>query len=719
MYDSFTLRLDRGGLTKLSFPTEMHNSTPFLIPFALVPLALAVQSACAAESDDGYTLLDTSVVSAAGYVQDVRDAPATVSVISGEDLEKTPFSDLGEAVQDVPGVEVEQTKMGGHTIRIRGFESKYTLILIDGKRQNPDDGFVKNGFDPMGNFLPPAAAIERIEVLRGPASTIYGSDAVGGVVNIITKKNPDKFTGSITTEGTLQEHSDLYGNSWATSTYLAIPLVEDRLSLTLRGRYFQRSANGLRTPGGSYASHSPSEGFTGTMGGKLNFTLDEANNFYVDGDFHRFKGGAMSSSAAGTKSLWWANRTNVVVGHEGSYDFGTTDTYFQYGNVEHTGDAVLESTSYIFNTKLVTPMDFGDYGSMVLSSGLEYWYSTFRDDTEGKNLYRGDPPAGSENPFIQTDLVGNKLDQTQISGFLEGEYFFNERWSTTVGARLTWGDIFGAHVTPRAYLVYKPNDVLSFKGGIAGGYKVPSVKELTDGIYEVNGGKVNNVPRFGNPSLEPEESWNYELSGTLAWPALGSVTLTGFFTDFDNKIDYEDTTWNLAGVDKDIAIQRRINIGKVESKGVELLFSSAVFHGFSLSGSYTYTKSEIKSGADKGKPLSSLPEHVISAKLNYENGNFGSFLRVRAKMDMPNTGGKGVPDSTKHPYYNDYVVADLGVNYRFNKHHRVALTVNNLFDKEFYDWAETTGKGGTVSYNNLYRDYLEGRNFWFSYTYDF
>lgn len=61
MYDSFILRLDRGGLTKLSFPTEMHNSTPFLIPFALVPLALAVQSACAAESDDGYTLLDGSV----------------------------------------------------------------------------------------------------------------------------------------------------------------------------------------------------------------------------------------------------------------------------------------------------------------------------------------------------------------------------------------------------------------------------------------------------------------------------------------------------------------------------------------------------------------------------------------------------------------------------------------------------------------------------------
>lgn len=682
----------------------------------LLPIALAVQSVFA--NTDDFITLEQSVVSASGYEQDVRDAPASISVVSGETLASQPVTDIGEAIQDVPGVEVEQTKMGGHTIRIRGFESKYTLILIDGKRQNPDDGFVKNGFDPMGSFLPPVAAIERIEVLRGPASTVYGSDAVGGVVNIITKKNPDRLTGSVTMEGTLQEHSDLYGNSWATSTYLAIPLVKDKLSLALRGRYFQRSANGLKAPNGNYAGHSPSEGFTGTVGGKLNFTLDAANNFYLDGDFNRFKGGSMSSSADGTKSLWWANKVNLVAGHEGNYDFGTTDTYFQYGNVEHTGDAKLESTNYIFSTKLVSPLDFGNLGSMVLSSGLEYWYSTFRDDTSGKNLIRNPGSEGGSNPYIETDLLGQELDQTQVSGFLEGEYFFNENWSTTVGARLTWGDIFGAHVTPRAYLVFKPTEYLSFKGGVAGGYKVPSVKELTDGIYEVNGGNPYNVPRFGNSNLEPEESWNYELSGTLSWPTLGSLTVTGFLTDFDNKIDYEDTTWNLPG-HGDIDIQRRINIGEVQSKGVEVLLSTAVFHGFSLSGSYTYTKSEIKSGEDKGKPLSSLPEHVISAKLSYQNGGFGSFLRVRAKMDMPNTGGKSVPDATKYPYYNDYVVADLGFNYKFNKHHRVAFTVNNLFDRDFYDWAAATGKGGTVSYTNLYRDYLEGRNFWFSYTYDF
>jgi len=104
--------------------------------------------------------------------------------------------------------------------------------------------------------------------------------------------------------------------------------------------------------------------------------------------------------------------------------------------------------------------------------------------------------------------------------------------------------------------------------------------------------------------------------------------------------------------------------------------------------------------------------------LNYENGGFGSFLRLRAKMDMVNTGGKSVPDQTKYPKYNDYVVADLGINYRYMKNHNFAFTVNNLFDKEFYDWTAVQGRKG-ISYSNLYRDYLEGRNFWFSYTYSF
>lgn len=133
--------------------------------------------------------LDRVVVTAGGYEQDIKDAPASISIIPKEEIMTRPIRDLGDAVQDIPGVSVEMQKTGGNTISMRGLGSAYTLILIDGKRQNVAQGFSTNGFgEALNANIPPLSMIERIEVIRGPASTIYGSDAMGGVINIITKK---------------------------------------------------------------------------------------------------------------------------------------------------------------------------------------------------------------------------------------------------------------------------------------------------------------------------------------------------------------------------------------------------------------------------------------------------------------------------------------------------------------------------------------------------
>lgn len=124
--------------------------------------------------------LGRSVVTAAGYEQDIKTAPASISIIPKEEILTRPIRDIGDAVQDVPGVYVEQDKTGQNSISMRGLSSEYTLILIDGKRQNTTRGFVQNGLGNQTSFMPPPSMIERIEVIRGPASTIYGSDAMGG-----------------------------------------------------------------------------------------------------------------------------------------------------------------------------------------------------------------------------------------------------------------------------------------------------------------------------------------------------------------------------------------------------------------------------------------------------------------------------------------------------------------------------------------------------------
>lgn len=228
-----------------------RTRSPHRLPVRQLPLALALAAAGAAhaQSEDtmGVAQLDTVVVTASGFEQEIKNAPASISVITREQLETKPFHNLADAVADVEGVTVERGgKAGGMNISIRGLPSDYTLVLVDGKRLNQNSsGARPNGFgDVDTNFIPPMAAIERIEVVRGPMSTLYGSDAMGGVINIITRKVSQEWTGQVTLDGTAQG-DNRYGNNYGSAFYLSGPLVTDKLGLTLRGGLYRRlSAHG-------------------------------------------------------------------------------------------------------------------------------------------------------------------------------------------------------------------------------------------------------------------------------------------------------------------------------------------------------------------------------------------------------------------------------------------------------------------------------------------
>lgn len=219
------------------------------VPFARTALTTSLLSCSFFTFADAnpITLGDT-VVSASGFEQKITEAPASISVIGREELQRKRVTSLADALQDVEGVDVGGTvgKTGGMNISIRGMPSDYTLILIDGRRQNAAGSVTPNGFgETSTSFMPPVASIERIEVIRGPMSTLYGSDAMGGVINIITRKVGKQWHGSASVESTLQQH-DEYGDGRGTNLYLSGPLVEDRLGLTLRGNYIERDESNIR-----------------------------------------------------------------------------------------------------------------------------------------------------------------------------------------------------------------------------------------------------------------------------------------------------------------------------------------------------------------------------------------------------------------------------------------------------------------------------------------
>ena len=168
-------------------------------------LALPGLAAAEASADASTKDLDTVVVTASGNQQWIKDAPASISVISREDIERQPVHDLATLLSRVPGVTGGLSAVGEQSkIKLRGMPSNYTLVLVDGKRMGSS---ASTNYRPdLGrqdlNWISPDQ-IERIEVVRGPMSSLYGSDAMGGVINIITKRIGDDWNGSATHSYTL------------------------------------------------------------------------------------------------------------------------------------------------------------------------------------------------------------------------------------------------------------------------------------------------------------------------------------------------------------------------------------------------------------------------------------------------------------------------------------------------------------------------------------
>src|SRR5690554_2240479 len=213
--------------------------------FFVRPLTAALLAAFAAPTLAQDATMSEVVVSAAGFEQKITDAPASISVITAEELSKKPYTSLTDAVSQLEGVDIGETsdKTGQGSISMRGMGSDYTLILVDGKRQNNHGDIYPNNFG--GNqfgHIPPMDAIERIEVIRGPASTLYGADAMGGVINIITKKVTDSWQGSLSHSRTHQTDDD-FGEDITTDFNVMGPLIPGKLGLAVRGSFYNRMAS--------------------------------------------------------------------------------------------------------------------------------------------------------------------------------------------------------------------------------------------------------------------------------------------------------------------------------------------------------------------------------------------------------------------------------------------------------------------------------------------
>ncbi|MFT7722546.1 MAG: TonB-dependent receptor [Roseateles sp.] len=298
---------------------RLHPAAQAIAWLTLAASSAPAQAQAAATADN---VLAPVVVSASRLVQKITEAPASISVISREELSTRPYLTLLDALRDTEGVDVGETrdKAGAGTISIRGMGADYTLVLIDGRRQsNVGDIYPNNFGGSQFSHLPPLEAIERIEVVRGPMSTLYGSDAIGGVINVITRKVGTKWLGSLSASTTKQS-KDEFGDDRTVDVYATGPLLPGLLGLSLRGSYYDREASNptyeaLPLPDGTMWSRSLGFGgggrtvanLTKSGGVRLALTPVAGHEILLDYDLSRQRydnSEAQLGTRDGVDSLW-------------------------------------------------------------------------------------------------------------------------------------------------------------------------------------------------------------------------------------------------------------------------------------------------------------------------------------------------------------------------------------------------------------------------------
>jgi outer membrane receptor for ferrienterochelin and colicins len=708
--------------------------------------------------------LNDVVVSASGFEQKITDAPASISVLSQQDLQQKRYSNLAQALEDVEGIDVRQGtgKTGGLNISIRGLPSEYTLILIDGRRQNSAGNVTPNGFNETAtSFMPPMSAIERIEVIRGPMSTLYGSDAMGGVVNIITKKVAKDWGAAISLDHSFQENRD-YGETSSTSLYASGPLIDNLLGLAVRGSLFDRGASDLSFANDSTVSKrgaAPVEGRNHTVGARLTLTPHENHDFSLDLEQGRQvynnddcqlgtldgKSGGSAVDGCNIERPTQINgyddelvfeRDQFALSHTARLGFGTLDSSLTHNTTETIGrtipgtrgvaytgypaivagnDRELKSTDLIFDSKLVSPL--GD--AHIATVGGQYWDAKVSDG-----------------------IASEDFQQTSWALFVEDEWRLRHDLALTLGARYEDHEAFGGHVSPRAYLVWNTSDNWTLKGGVSRGYKTPTLNQLHDGISGVTG--QGRTITIGSPDLEPEITTNTEFGVYFDNLAGFDANATLFHNTFKDKIDDGTPLANCnfsanpnqpgcvslgSGFTQE-SFAQSVNIGEAETQGLELAGGWQFAPAWKLSMNYTYTDSEQKSGINQGAPLTNTPEHMAHARLSWTTserltlwfkGEYrGERARFTDRYENLTAANQALQDQVGD--LKAYEVFHLGGSYKASENLTLNATLYNAFDKDFTKGKTYTTNNGATGWASSYIQAAqstsgtleEGRRLWLS-----
>ena len=611
------------------------------------------------------TKIEEVVVTAPRIKSPADDVPASITVISREDIKASPFEKVDDILRETAGVNVNyhyamNIVAGNRPVNLRGTGGygERTLVLVDGIPQNnPYNGWVEWSQIPK-------EAIERIEVMRGPASALYGSNAMGGVINIVTKK-PEKSSETV-----LQQK---YGSMNTSLTKLVQDGRFGKFIYYLTGEYEETDG---------YIGTEPRQTYDikrfrkeDRILGRLIYDLDKDSEVCLGFSHYYAKkgGGREFMYGYNDNNNFWLNwsRDGEKVGWLASLRLNDDEWINLYDAPPYT---------YRYRKETIPASGWG--GSIQSTVNVLKWYKVVagvdysRNALDKKDEYyttvRSGGAQGAQTsiaPFLQNEA--RWLDGRLIAN-LGGRYdwiksYDGENWDTNPPA---YANDFPSHqwrnFSPKLGLVYHLDKDTTFKTSAGNGFKAPSLYQLYTPYIQ------GPLLIESNPELQPEKVFSYDLGmeHSLLDNLVGRLTV--YQSNARDYIDYYMITpfrW------------KTDNIAKVKMQGAEAGLDWHWSRELSALVDYTYNKSQIieypTDPTVEDNYLAYTPLNTYKCGLAYKKPELVEF------QALVNYNGKRYANNQNTAELRSYYTFNLSVMRQFGRHSRLALDVENLFDKDY------------------------------------
>ena len=628
-----------------------------LVWFNIISFVLICNSSFtwADDSEKKATMLDTIVVTATKTPHSLKEVPVETIVITKEDIMRMNAQNAMNILKNIPGIDasVHEDIFGTYTWRakLRGlnFNDGYGLILIDGQRVMGCGQSGGMGEYGIGLNQIPVNLIERVEVVKGPGSALYGSDAMAGVINIITKKVPDKATGSAGASygwykvkskkknGIKTKPSDNGQSRNLSQAYLSYgDKISDRVGYLFSYNY--ESADDIREDPVESDRHS----FMGKLDAKLGDNLDtflkyELSNYEKtdnrEEDTYRVSAGVEFRPA---EKHFFSLKGYV-------YDWDFTHGYPGYSYGYKKGDVgynqgELQYSWYGTDWNILT------LGGEVQTQGID-----FSIENADGSIIKVDEDVDISSFYVQDEIT--LFNNLTIVG----------------GMRYDDHSTFGSEVNPKFSFMYGFSENTTIRGSVGRSFKSPTIRQLYYSAPYRHGAYYC----MSNPDLDPEKGIGYSAS-VEQWLFNKNIMLNlGYFrNDVDDMVIREDTGETYDG----LPLRKYKNVEEAWTQGLEFLCKMYLTNEFAATLSYTFTESENK---ETKKDLPYVPEHNLTFSPAYELQKYG--MGASATISCTS---KQYTNSDNTDQIDKFTVVDAKIYKHLSDKAMLSFEADNIFNSD-------------------------------------